>query len=257
MSTKPARMKAPVASGRTRFGGIVAEFWMPMKPSTKAIVIMDGCPTVPSKRKVGEFFAKKGYWVFHPRYRGSWESDGEFLAESPEEDVLLVAEGINAGFVNVYDGIEYLLDVREIVVLGASFGGAAAVLSTKYPIVAKAIALAPVIDWKEPSEAEPFEFFLHMLEEGFGAAYRPAKDAWKKLAKGKFYSPKADAAMIDTSRLFVAHALDDRVVSVRPLREFSAKKKFRPLYLKRGGHFSTSSVLSPDIWPKVRDFLRS
>lgn len=247
----------PIYTGRTRFDeGIIAEFWAPQKPSRKAIILLDGCPTLPSKHKLGEFFAKKGYWVFHPRYRGSWESEGEFLAVSPEEDVLIVAEGINAGFRNVYDGIEYLLDVDEIVVVGASFGGAAAILSLKYPIIAKAVALAPVIDWKAPSKDEPFDFFVFMMEEGFGAAYRPEKNAWKKLQSGKFYSPKQEAKFIDTSRLFVVHAQNDRVVPVEPLRAFAALKKLKPLYLKTGGHFSSSAVMEKEIWAKVKEFLK-
>ena len=250
------RQPAPF-SGRTRFGDdIVAEFWIPNKPSGKAIILFDGCPSVPSKKRVGEFFARKGYWVFHPRYRGSWESSGIFLEESPEEDVLIVADGLNAGFKNIYDGIEYILDISDITVVGASFGGAAAVLSLKYPQIARAVALAPMIDWKTPSKEEPFDYFLHMMEQGFGGAYRTDKNAWKRLAGGKFYSPKHDSKEIDTSRLFVAHAIDDRVIPVAPLREFAKKKKLKPLYLKRGGHFSVSQVMNKEIWPKVKLFMK-
>ena len=249
--------KTKIYSGRTRFASdIVAEFWMPKKPSHKAIILCDGCPTVPAKKHVGEFFARKGYWVFHPRYRGSWESDGKFLEYSPEEDVLLVAEGLNAGFLNVYDGIEYLLDISDITVIGASFGGAAAMLSLKYPLIDRAVALSPVIDFKAPSLDEPFETVLYIIEEGFGAAYRPHKDAWKRLMKGNFYSPKADAKLIDTDRLFVVHALDDRIVPVAPLKKFAAAKKFKPFILKTGGHFSTRKVMRPDIWKRVSGFLK-
>lgn len=247
----------PIYSGRTRFAlDIVSEFWMPKKPSRKAVIILDGCPTVPSKKRVGEFFAKKGYWVFHPRYRGSWESDGVFLAESPEEDALLVAEALNSGFMNVYDGLEYLLDISEIIIVGASFGGTAAILSLKYPLISKVIALSPVIDWKAHSEAEPFDYFTYMVEEGFGEAYRTEMNAWKRLKSGKFFSPKHDANQIDTSRLFIVHALDDKVVPVTPLKEFSAKKKFKPLYIKKGGHFSTSSIMEKELWTKVSMFLK-
>ena len=244
-------MKSEIVSGRTRFADdIVAEFWMPKKPSQRAIILCDGCPTVPAKRDVGEFFAKKGYWVFHPRYRGSWESDGEFLEYSPEEDVLLVAEELNAGFLNVYDGIEYLLDIRDITVIGASFGGTAAILSLKYPLIDRAIALAPVIDWKATTKDE------YLMEVGFGAAYRTHKDAWKRLKKGNFYSPKSDSKLIDTSRLFVVHALDDKVVPVAPLKKFATQKKFKPLILRTGGHFSARAVTRPEIWKKVSAFLK-
>jgi pimeloyl-ACP methyl ester carboxylesterase len=248
----------PIYSGRTRFAqDIVAEFWMPKKPSHKAIILCDGCPSVPSKRKVGEFFARKGYWVFHPRYRGSWESGGKFLEESPDEDVLLVAEGLNAGFINIYDNVEYLLDITEIVVVGASFGGAAAILSLKYPLITKAIALSPVIDWRAKSKGEPFPYFVHTVEEGFGEGYRTHKDAWKRLQSGKFYNPITEAKLIDPKRLFVVHATDDDVVPAAPLRAFIKLTKVRPLFLKTGGHFSASTVMHPEIWAKVRIFLKS
>ena len=244
--------KSPIYSGRTRFADdIVAEFWMPAKPSRKAIILCDGCPTVPAKREVGEFFAKKGYWVFHMRYRGSWESDGMFLEFSPEEDVLLVAEGLNAGFMDIYDGIEYLLDIDDVTVIGASFGGAAAILSLKYPFISRAIALAPVIDWKTTPKD------TYVMEEGFGAAYRTHKDAWKRLATGKFYSPKTEAKLIDTTRLFVVHAKDDSIVPIAPLMKFAVQKKFKPMVLKTGGHLSARKVMQTDIWNQVNIFLKS
>jgi esterase/lipase len=248
----------PIYSGRTRFAqDIVAEFWMPKKPSHKAIILCDGCPSVPSKRKVGEFFARKGYWVFHPRYRGSWESGGKFLEESPDEDVLLVAEGLNAGFINIYDNVEYLLDITEIVVVGASFGGAAAILSLKYPLITKAIALSPVIDWRVKSKGEPFPYFVHTVEQGFGEGYRVHKDAWKRLKSGKFYNPINEAKLIDPKRLFVVHAMDDDVVPVAPLRTFVKLTKVKPLFLKTGGHFSASEVTDKEVWKKIKVFLRS
>jgi esterase/lipase len=248
----------PIFSGRTRFADdIVAEFWAPRKPSHKAVILLDGCPSVPSKRKVGEFFARKGYWVFHPRYRGSWESGGKFLEHSPEEDVLLVAEGLNTWFRNVYDNVEYLLDIDEIVVIGASFGGAAAILALKYPPITKAIALSPVIDWRAKSKGEPFPYFVHMVGEGFGEGYRVHKDAWKRLESGKFYNPISEAKHIDPSRLFVVAARDDEVVPLLPLRAFAKEIKIKLHLLPSGGHLSVSSIMQPDIWKLAAQFLRS
>ena len=247
----------PIQSGRTRFAqDIVAEFWVPRKPSHKAIILCDGCPTMPSKRKVGEFFARKGYWVFHPRYRGSWESGGKFLAKSPDEDILLVAKGLNARFRNVFDNIEYLLDIQEIVVVGASFGGAAAILSLKSPLITKAIALSPMIDWRAKSKAHRFPHFVHMITEGFGEGYRVHKDAWKRLQSGIFYNPATEAAHIDAKRLFIVHAADDDVVPVAPLRAFAKQTRSKPLILSLGGHFSASAVMQAEIWKKVKLFLK-
>ena len=248
---------SPIISGRTRFArDIVAEFWMPRKPSRKAVILCDGCPSLPSRQRVGEFFARKGYWVFHPRYRGAWESDGSFLKVSPDEDVLLVARSLNEGFLDIVTRQMYFLDISEIVVVGASFGGTAAMLSLKDPLIAKAVALSPVIDWRAKSKAEPFDLFVSLLSEGFGGAYRTHNNAWRKLKSGRFYSPLHDAKKIDTARLFVVHAKDDLVVPIAPLRTFSKQTKFKPLILDSGGHFSARSVMEREMWSKVAQFLK-
>lgn len=254
-AVKPVAKK--IISGRTRFArDIVAEFWMPVRPSGKAIILCDGCPSVPSKGKLGEYLARKGFWVFHPRYRGSWESGGHFLKYAPEEDVRLVAEGLNRGFQNVYDGQTYILDIRETFVFGVSFGGAAAILSTKYPIITKAVALSPVIDWHAKSKAEPFTYFTYLLEAGFGEGYRVHKDAWKKILGGHFYNPIDETDSIDPKKLFIMHAKDDEVVPIRPLKRFAALTKTKPLILEEGGHLSSSLIRSREVWKKINDFLK-
>ncbi len=250
------RKVTPIISGRTRFGDdIVAEFWMPRRPSGKAIILCDGCPSLPHRARVGLFFARKGYWVFHPRYRGTWESSGEFLRESPEEDVRIVAHALNRGFTDIMSGETYVLDISSVTVIGASFGGAAAILSLRDPVISRAIALAPVIDWARPGKDEPFPYFLRLLSEGFGGAYRVTPGGWKKLQRGKFYSPHHASISVDSTRLFVVHAKDDRVVPPTPLREFARKHRIQPLFLEEGGHLSVRAVMERNIWKEVALFL--
>jgi len=45
-------------------------------------------PSIPSKQPLMEFLSRNGYWVIYPRYRGAWESAGQFLEKSPHEDIL-------------------------------------------------------------------------------------------------------------------------------------------------------------------------
>ena len=76
---------------RTRFGDIVAEFLPPKgkrkKVRERIVIVYGGMPGSPSKKSLLEFFSRKGFWIISPRYRGSWESGGEFLKYSPETDV--------------------------------------------------------------------------------------------------------------------------------------------------------------------------
>ena len=254
-------MRTPIYTGRTKFAEeIVAEFWMPQKPSAKAFIILDGCPAVPSKHTLGEFLARKGYWVFHPRYRGSWESGGEFLQFSPDEDVQLVALGLSGGFTNIWDGMTYYLDIKEINVIGASFGGAAALLASRYPEINKVIAVSPVTDHKAQDTtkgAESNAEFLRQIRDGFGGAYRTNNKNYKKLLSGKFFNPIRHAKEIDGAQVFIIHAKDDDVIPLRLTKVFAKEIGVRPVILDKGGHLSSRIITTTLIWKKIHLFLKS
>ena len=112
---------------RTRFAGdILTEFLPPLRRSKKqrVIVLCDGMPSIPRKQPLAEFLAAKGYWVFYPRYRGSWESGGTFLARSPHLDILDVIDGIHGEFREIAFRQKFRLRPDEVFVIGGSFGGA-------------------------------------------------------------------------------------------------------------------------------------
>src|SRR6185437_15649735 len=86
---------------RTRFKKqIVAEFLPPARPAKKEnlIILCDGMPSVPRKQPLAKFLAEKGYWVIYPRWRGAWESEGEFLEQSPEQDLKDILDELPKGF---------------------------------------------------------------------------------------------------------------------------------------------------------------
>src|ERR1022692_5354032 len=117
---------------RTRFAGdIVTEFLPPARPTKTArvIILCDGMPSMPRKQPLAEFLSGKGYWVFYPRYRGAWESGGEFLARSPHLDILDVIGGLAREFRGLAFGRRFRLAVEGGFVIGGGFGGAGGVLS--------------------------------------------------------------------------------------------------------------------------------
>src|SRR5579872_2881127 len=119
---------------RTRFKKqILTEFTPPARVGKKqrVIVLCDGMPSIPRKQPLAEWLAAKGYWVFYPRYRGSWESGGEFLAKSPEEDIRDVIDALPHGFKDLWTGNIYKIQPDKLFVIGASFGGPAAILLSR------------------------------------------------------------------------------------------------------------------------------
>lgn len=128
---------------RTRIGqDIVVEFLPPARRSRKekVIVLCDGMPSIPRKQGLAGFLADKGFWVFYPRYRGAWESGGQFLARSPHEDILDVITALKKPIVEITFGKRFRVNARQIFVIGGSFGGAAAILCSLDPLVKKVIA---------------------------------------------------------------------------------------------------------------------
>jgi len=238
---------------------IIAEFLAPARPSKKTIILLSGLPTVPEKDEVIRFLSKAGYWVFFPRYRGTWESGGKFLDKSPEQDVFDIIDQLPKGFKNLWKNETLKINPQEIFVIGSSFGGAGAILSSLDSRVKKSIALSPVIDWQSRAKsAEPLEKIIRFVEAGFGQAYRPAsRTVWRKLKNGDFYNPMARLKEINGQKIFIIHAKNDKITSFENAEKFAKITKAKLLAFKTGGHFSLSDLLRPKIYRRVNAFLKS
>ena len=111
---------------RTRFRQqIVAEFLPPSRArkTQKLIILCDGMPSIPRKQALSEFLPAKGFWVIYPRYRGAWESSGEFLGRSPHEDILDIISELPKELEEIAFGQRFRLSPNQISVIGGSFGG--------------------------------------------------------------------------------------------------------------------------------------
>ncbi len=181
-----------------------------------------------------EFLVRKGYAVYHMRYRGTWESKGEFLKKSPHEDVLDVIESISE---------------KDVFLVGSSFAGPAMLLASSK--ATKVIAVSPVVSWSAPSREEPLPEFKRMMKKFYSQVYR---GSWTKLGRKGFYEPTGNE---DGSKIFILHAKDDGVVRLKEVAQFAKKTGSKIKILKTGGHLSTSRIMKPALWKQISKFLKT
>jgi len=217
---------------------IVCEFLPPAEPSRDVIIFCDGMPTIPGNKRLLIALSKKGFWVFDPRYRGTWESGGRFLDHDPTQDILDIIDELPNGFVSLYDNVRYQVDPRRVYVVGASFGGPAAILSTLDPRVTKAIAVCPVVDWSDEdmSPEEPMDWLGGFVRDAFGEAYRFSDEDWQRLSRGEFYNPISHIKKLDPSKLMIVQTLDDTIVAPHLAVQFARALGCELYSLKKGGH---------------------
>jgi alpha-beta hydrolase superfamily lysophospholipase len=252
---RPAKSSAHIL--RTRFKkDIVCEFLPPAKPSRTVIIVCGGMPGYPGKTAVPEFLSKKGYWVFVPRYRGSWESGGSFLKISPHRDVLDIIDELPRGFRDLWSGKTHRIVRPEVYLIGASFGGAAVILASHDPRVLRAVAFSPVTDWRAETRMEPIEKMGAFARAAFGNAYRGTARDWNKLRTGKFYNPAHEAASIDGAKLLIFHAKDDKIVYARTSAVFARSTGAKLALLPHGGHLSLSNTVAPEFWKPIKRFFK-
>jgi len=235
---------------------IVCEFVAPTKKSNKVIIVCGGMPGYPGRNsELLSWLAKKGYWAFLPRYRGSWESGGKFLKVSPHQDVLDVIDALPKGFKDLWSGKNLKIKNPQVYLIGSSFGGTAVLLASKNSKVKKVIALSPVIDWREEDKntIEPIDFLAKFTKEAFGDGYRITNDGWKKLKGGNFFNPITEIKKFEAKKIFIIYAKNDKVVSSKTTKKFVEQLNCKSIVLNKGGHLSLSKNI-PDFWPKIKKF---
>ena len=244
---------------RTRFKRqILTEFACPKnKASRKVIIFCSGVPGSPDKDDVLEFWARKGYWAFFPRYRGTWESHGRFLDHSLEYDLFAVIEGMRKPFQDYWSGKRFRVNPEHVTVVGTSFGGAAAILSTLDERVNKAVCMSPVVDWREEDKFEPLKDLYKFIRQAYGGVYRINKKNWDRLATGEFYNPVNHLDKLDPAKIMIFHARDDQIVNYKPVRKFAKTLGCRFVSFIKGGHLSSSLLMKDKYTRKVLEHIKN
>ncbi len=254
---------------RTKFKGeILSEFLPPIidgqfapNSSHKIIILTKGFPGYPGKAtEAAEFLSQRGFWVFTPRYRGTWESDGIFLEQAPHYDILDLISELKSGFIELWSGQKMSIPEPEIYIFGTSFGGAVALNLALHEEIKKVVALSPVVDWQVESQTDGFKKEFDYANLAFANCYRLGSAGHQKLIEEKDFSPSTKITEFQNrkigDKILIFHCKDDAIVPFQPTKDFAQNIGCELVELNEGGHLSSSQIVDEFFWTKIKSFLK-
>ena len=81
---------------KSYYGGIFFEFILQDRPAD-AVIILPGFPGRNDYNELIEVFFGRGYHVFVPRYKGAYQSTGNFLSKNPVDDLIMFTKNLDKG----------------------------------------------------------------------------------------------------------------------------------------------------------------
>lgn len=258
-----------------KFGDIVATMWyrdeLTPKKARRFILSCHGLPSHPYQHNPAKMepLLDKGFVMLFPNYIGTWASSGTMSWENCVETVHRTIDFIKAeSGNNLYDNAPLSWRVKDITLLGGSFGASVVLVAgAKSADVKNIIAVAGPTNWRNHSRipeeaAEPIEELFDVVQAGWGNLWRiPHKKEWMRLVKGT-----ADLNAVDyvdalkEKNVLLIHGRDDRIVAAKRSIELhesikKGKGKHELLILEGEGHQGNDVVGRDDILPKVLGFL--
>lgn len=232
---------------RSHVKNIIFEFTIPTGKQKGVVILLDGMPSVPKLKDLLEALAADGYMALHPRYSGTWESHGTFLAQSPVKDIenLIAYISKKRVLVEAYAHKEFHVTTQNLMLVGTSFGGAVALCASSNPLVKKVVALSPVTDWNvytgSGTKAE-LAFLKKFLREGFGEGYRFTDAGWTKFASGKLFNAPKGLPKNISRKITIVYDQSDTTTLPQYIEEYSRTENIQLKPITNTGHISFSKL---------------
>lgn len=240
---------------RGRFEDIIFEFSL-ANNSQRTLIICDGLPSVPKQKELLIYLNNNGFDVFYPRYKGTWESGGEFLARSPSDDIADFIKFLKKGSVTeLYNNTTFSVK-NSVSIVGSSFGGTVALALADNSDVDKIVAFSPIVNLKSHNNGE--EQDLNQLGEfmsrAFGNGYRFKKENWEAMTGGKIFNAPEKISANRSKDILIAYDLSDKEIDHKKIADYCSKNNIRSIVSENAGHLSFSKI-SQSLWTQVFEFL--
>lgn len=190
------------------------------------MVFCYGLPSHPyqhSPAKV-EGLIEEGFVLFYPNYVGTWGSYGTMSWENCVSTVLQSIDFLKGGKgENAYNRSSIAWEVKDIVLVGGSFGGSVALVAgAKSKEIKNIVSVAAPTDWRDHSRiaeepGEPIDELFNSIKRGWNNLWRiPSKKEWDRLATGKVdLNPIDYIKELRDKNILLIHGELDNIVAVK------------------------------------------
>jgi pimeloyl-ACP methyl ester carboxylesterase len=249
-------MEEPIL--KAYYGDIFFEFML-QKKSADAIIILPGLPSSNSSDEILRFFYSKGYHVFSPKYKGTYQSNGKFLKTNIVEDLSAFLDALNTcSAKSLWDGKRLNFRIKEKILLGGSFSGAIACgLAAKRKELSRIILFAPIwnfVKHNEFGDEQDLLFVTGLIRRMYKHLYRfDFKNIQKQLSNVKEIDPSNYLKSLDQP-ILIFHDPNDKTVSIRHTYQMLKLLKRGQLVAVGYGHALRVKALQK-LYPKIDAFL--
>ena len=228
-----------------------------------AIVLLPSLPSHNSYENQIKFWFEKGYHVFMPCYRGTYQSNGKFLSKNIVEDILDFVDEMNKGVVkNLWDGKKSEFRINKKILVAGGFSGAFACgIAAKSDLFSHLILASPIWDF-ESHNSEGNELDLDALLDFIRKSYKNCyrfnfKSLKKAVVKCKEAHPNYYLPRLLESKfpILVFHDPNDKNVSFAKTKSVVEKVPNATLIEHYLGHGLSGDPI-PVFWKDVDKFIK-
>lgn len=229
---------------KTKIGNesLITDFYRTSKETKKIVILLPGLPYEPKKYDLIDQLNNFGFDVVFVHYKGTWGSEGEFLAQPPQEEMDLLINKIHDERLN---NVLY----KEVFLIGTSFGGAVSLTINDNPIIKKIVALSPVISYKKIPRISTLSEYLTL---NFPNKYTFKSERFTDLINDKISSPVHEYK-IDPKKVILIGGKEDKEINIKDIEDFGVQNNIKHVSFDTG-HI-TFSRITDNILRVIKDFL--
>lgn len=248
-------MKKPVL--KAYYKDIFFEFMVHDKPAD-TILLLEGFPSSSTHAEQIQSLNEKGYNVFVPHYKGTYQSKGKFLESNIVQDMKGFVEEMRKNYaINLWDMSKVEFKIKKLILFGASFSGAICCGLSTLIKFDKIVLFSPVLDYSrlnENGDEQDPNHLIPFVKRAYENLFRiEFKSLTERMNQFKECSPQYYLPRIKCP-LLILHDPNDKTVSIRISREIVKKVKKASLIESKNGHKMENTL--NEKWKTIDDFIK-